>query len=115
MEESQVDPGSASTSAEPSISIGQFADPAQLELLQTLRARHPLLGRTYEGALRAFANDHNPESLPQCAHSLRELFDALPLAVRADRKKPADLKAKVVEAAESWKRAVARTSTLIGD
>jgi len=114
VEQSELGPTSTGSSPELSSAVRPFADPAQFELLEALRSRHPLLGLTYEGALRAFADEQNPESLPQCAHSLRELFDALPLAVRAERKKPADLKGKVVEIAEAWKHAVPKTSTLTG-
>ncbi len=94
--------------------IRLFADPSQFELLEVLQNRHPLLGQTYEGALRALADEQNPESLVHCAHSLRELIGALPLAVRDEKKRPASLKAKVVEVAEAWKRQTGKTATLAG-
>lgn len=41
----------------------QLGTPAQLELLRTLQARNPLLGQCYEGALRALADERNPDAL----------------------------------------------------
>jgi hypothetical protein len=92
-----------------------FASPPQLELLEALRRLHPRLGQTYEGALRTFLDDRNPDCLAQCAHSIRELFDALPLVIRQPPQKPESLKAKVRQIADAWARAMDKTGTLGGD
>jgi hypothetical protein len=91
-----------------------FATPSQIELLEALGKLHPRLSQTYEGALRTFLDERNPDCLAQSAHSLRELFDALPLALGPPPKKPADLKAKLREITDAWAAAVQRTTTLDG-
>lgn len=91
-----------------------FASAPQMELLEALHKQHPRLAQTYEGALRAFLDERNPDCLAQSAHSVRELFDALPLAVGPAPKRPADLKAKVQEITDSWMVARRKTATLDG-
>ena len=91
----------------------RFGSPQQMELLAVVRARNPLLGQCYEGALRALSDEANPESLTHTAHSTRELVDYLPLAVR-DRvpKKPPDLKGMVQAVVDDWQRAIRLTSNV---
>lgn len=103
----EVTPGAGGPKA-----IKPTGDRAQLELLELLRSRDPRLGQTYEGVLHAYANSANPDHLSQAAHSLRELFDALPAAVGVERRKTADLGDKVTLVATSWKKAITRTVTL---
>lgn len=87
-------------------------DRAQGELLELLRARDPRLGQTYEGALHALANEANPDCLSQAAHSIRELFDALPAAVQLQRTKTATLGEKVAWIAGIWSKEVPRTAAV---
>lgn len=89
-----------------------IGDRAQIELLELLRSRDPRLGQTYEGALHAYADPGNPDHLAQAAHSMRELFDALPAAVGVERRKTADLGDKVTLVAAGWKKAIGRTTTV---
>lgn len=89
-----------------------LGDRAQLELLELLRTRDPRLGQTYEGALHALANETNPDYLAQAAHSMRELFDTLPAAVRLERTKTASLGDKVAWIAGVWSKQISRTATL---
>jgi len=88
--------------------------PAEIELLEALRKLHPRIGQCFEGGLRAFTDQRNPDGLAQSAHSIRELFDALPLATGPPPKKPADLKMKVRELADQWGAAARKTSSLDG-
>ena len=58
--------------------------PQQQDVVQALRSRenerYPL-SEWYLGALYAVSNHHNPDSIPQAAHSLRELMEKLPRVV----------------------------------
>jgi len=92
-----------------------FASQPQLELLEALRKLHPRLGQTYEGALRTFLDERNPDCLAQSAHSIRELFDALPLVIDQAPQKPEPLKAKVRQIADAWASAMEKTVTLGGE
>lgn len=91
-----------------------FASRSQLELLEALGKQHRRLAQTYEGALRTFSDERNPDCLAQSAHSIRELFDALPLAVGPPPRKPADLKGKVREITDVWVAAIQKTTTIDG-
>jgi hypothetical protein len=91
---------------------GKIGEDQQLELLELLRTRHRLLGQTYEGALRAYGDEANPECLVHAAHSMRELFDALAVAAQIERRRTADLKEEVQKASGAWFAAVKRTTAL---
>jgi hypothetical protein len=90
----------------------KIGEDQQLELLALLRSRHQLLGQTYEGALRAYADEGNPESLVQASHSMRELFDALPMAAQIEIKRTADLKEEVQRVSGIWSTALKKTTSL---
>ncbi len=91
----------------------RFASAQQMELLEVVRAKHPVLGQCYEGALRALHDQRNPDGLAQAAHSARELFDCLPLAVTADvPKKPSDLTSMVRSVIEAWRSGISRTANI---
>jgi hypothetical protein len=91
-----------------------FVSGSQRELLEALGKQHRRLAQTYEGALRTFSDERNPDCLAQSAHSMRELFDALPLAVGPPPRKPADLKGKVREITNAWVDALQKTTTIDG-
>jgi hypothetical protein len=91
-----------------------FASPSQVELLEALRKLHPRLAQCFDGALRTFMDQQNPDCLAQSAHSVRELFDALPLAIGPPPKKTADLKTKVRELADAWAATETKTAALEG-
>jgi hypothetical protein len=85
----------------------------QMQLLEVVQAKHPLLGQCYEGALRALGDQRNPDGLAQAAHSARELFDYLPLAVTTEMpKKPSDLTPMVRSLIEEWQKAITRTANI---
>lgn len=90
----------------------KIGEDQQLELLELLRSRHQLLGQTYEGVLRAYADQGNPESLVQASHSMRELFDALPVAAQIEVKRTADLKEEVQKMSGTWSAALKKTTSL---
>ena len=50
----------------------------QRTVYEALVAREPKLAGIYLGAMAVLAQDHNPERLVQCAHSVRELVVNLP-------------------------------------
>jgi hypothetical protein len=105
--------------AAPSASAGRterkIADEGQFELLALLRSKHKRLGQTYEGALRAFADEANPECLVHAAHSMRELFDALPVAAEIERKRTADLTDQVRKISTIWSRAIKTSKSLTAE
>jgi hypothetical protein len=90
----------------------RIGDDGQLELLALLRSKHQRLGQTYEGALRAYADPVNPECLVHAAHSMRELFDALPIAVEIEQKRTADLKEEVQRILKAWSGSLKKTASL---
>jgi hypothetical protein len=83
--------------------------PEREQLAAALEALHPRLAELYEGALRAYADEANPESLAQAAYSMRELFDALHLAARQPRTRTVAMGTKVRQLRDAWADAV-RTS-----
>jgi hypothetical protein len=90
----------------------RIGEEGQLELLALLRSRHKLLGQTYEGALRAYSDRANPESLVHAAHSMRELFNALPVAAEIEQKHTADLTDQVRQVSTAWSRTLEKTNSL---
>src|SRR5438270_14001558 len=90
----------------------KIGEEPQLELLEMLRSRHRLLGQTYEGALRAYGNEANPECLVHAAHSMRERFDALPVAAEIERKHTADLTEQVRKSSTAWSHVLDKTTSL---
>lgn len=91
-------------------SAKRIGNEPQLELLTALRARDSLLGQTYEGALRAYADEQNPDRLAQAAHSMRELFDALPVVAAVRVKPTASLGDKVMAISGVWFGSITRTA-----
>lgn len=89
-----------------------IGDSRQLELLEVLRVRHKRLGQTYEGVLRAYSDGENPDCLAQAAHSMRELFDALPIAAQVERKRTAEMGDEVARISNAWFLARGKTAAL---
>jgi hypothetical protein len=84
---------------------------SQKTLAKALSDKDLRLGEMYRGALIAFANSDNPESLAQACHSLRELMEKIPQwyeAVPAPEQLPR-LNDKVSALEEKWKRMIAKT------
>jgi hypothetical protein len=70
--------------AEPAVSV--LAGGSHRTLYEALRTMSPKLGSLYLGALITHANEGNPDRLPQAAHSLRELMNAMPKALGVEVK-----------------------------
>ncbi len=64
------------------------------------------LASKYLGALFTRSHDDNPECIPQAAHSLRELIDALPFAFEAPALDYEQLLPRVRRLIDCWERIV---------
>ena len=77
----------------------------QRELLVVMRERSPEVANRFEGALRAFADEGNPDGLAQSALSIREVFVNFGLVMRIEATRPTfNLKSEVANLAGEWRR-----------
>jgi len=87
-----------------------FASQQQLDLLGALHELSPRLARMYEGALRVFAQESNPECFAQAALSIREVFDKLHLATKQQPPpRTVSMRTKANQVRDAWQRMI-RTS-----
>jgi hypothetical protein len=89
-------------------------DSRQKALFEALSKKDMRLAEMYRGALMAFENSDNPESLVHVCHSLRELMEKIPRwyeAVLAAEKVPR-LNQRVRTLEQRWKTARQRTKCL---
>lgn len=69
----------------------------QKALLACLTCRNPTLARIYDGGLRVFYDDKNPDRFPLTAHSMRELIDNCPVLTGPQRAQTGDTMIKRLE------------------
>jgi len=105
-------PGGNSNSSDiPKPAIRADLSGQQRTLMRALDERDPGLSAIYLGAIMVLVDTSNPDRLPQCAHSVRELMEKLPerLDVPTQAQKES-LKVKVREIEDAYVGAQQKTS-----